>query len=162
MWRKTDEAKPSSPASETPAPTPSSPNTASQTSSSKPTSTPSFSPPVSVATSSSGSSIIRGLKLQGEITGTADLYIDGEVQGNIRLGGAKVTVGPNGKVQADIEARAIKVEGNRAGKFASKRGNLFGRAWTRAGKLHSAEIRDRRRGAGKREGGHEATRRIPK
>jgi cytoskeletal protein CcmA (bactofilin family) len=126
MWRKTDEAKPSSPASETPAPAPSVPSTGSQTSSTKPVSTPSFSPPVNVATASSGSAIIPGLKIQGEISGTADLYIDGEVQGSIRLGGAKVTVGPKGKVQADIEARAIQVEGNVRGNLRASEGIYLG------------------------------------
>lgn len=126
MWRKTDEAKPSSPASEMSAPAPSSPNTASQTSSSKPASMPSFSPPVNVAPSSSNSAIIPGLKIQDEISGTADLYIDGEVQGSIRLGGAKLTVGPNGKVQADIEARAIQVEGNVRGNLRASEGIYLG------------------------------------
>jgi cytoskeletal protein CcmA (bactofilin family) len=124
MWRKTDESNPSSLASETPAP--SIPNTTSQSSLSKPTSTPSVSPPASVATSSSGSAIIPGLKIHGEISGTTDLYIDGEVQGSIRLGGAKVTVGPNGKVQADIEARAIQVEGNVRGNLRASEGIYFG------------------------------------
>jgi cytoskeletal protein CcmA (bactofilin family) len=124
MWRNTDEVKPSSPASEMPAP--SSPNTASQMGSSKPASTPSFSPPASVATSPVGSAIVPGLKIQGEISGTTDLYIDGEVQGSIRLGGAKVTVGPKGNVQADIEARAIRVEGNVRGNLRASEGIYLG------------------------------------
>jgi cytoskeletal protein CcmA (bactofilin family) len=124
MWRKTDEAKACSPASGMPAPTPSSPNTASQTGSSKPAFT--SRPPACVATTSTNSSIMPGLKIQGEISGTADLYIDGEVQGNIRLGGASVTVGPNGKVQADIEARAIQVEGNVRGNLRASEGIYLG------------------------------------
>jgi cytoskeletal protein CcmA (bactofilin family) len=53
-----------------------------------------------------------GLKINGEISGNSDLYIDGETQGKIRLANARVTVGPNGRVQADIEAREIIIEGS--------------------------------------------------
>jgi cytoskeletal protein CcmA (bactofilin family) len=55
--------------------------------------------------------IAAGLKISGEISGTTDLYIDGETQGKVRLPNARVTVGPNGRVQADIEAREIMIEG---------------------------------------------------
>jgi cytoskeletal protein CcmA (bactofilin family) len=51
------------------------------------------------------------LRIHGELSGTGDLYIDGEAQGSIRLGQSKVTVGPRGRVEADIEAREIVIEG---------------------------------------------------
>jgi cytoskeletal protein CcmA (bactofilin family) len=77
---------------------------------------PAYSAPAAIpvapaAASGSPSTISAGLRIHGEITGTADLYIDGEAHGSIRLGPAKVTVGPHGRVQADIEAREIVVEG---------------------------------------------------
>lgn len=52
-----------------------------------------------------------GLKIRGEITGTSDLHIEGEAEGKIRLVGGRVSVGPNGKVQADVDAREIIIEG---------------------------------------------------
>jgi cytoskeletal protein CcmA (bactofilin family) len=57
------------------------------------------------------SAISAGLRIRGEFTGHSDLLIDGEVQGSIRLPKSKVTVGPHGSVQADIEAREIVIEG---------------------------------------------------
>lgn len=57
------------------------------------------------------STISAGLKIKGEITGTSDLTVDGETQGKIRLVNGRVTVGPNGKVTADIDAREIVVNG---------------------------------------------------
>jgi len=57
------------------------------------------------------SAISAGLRIRGEITGHSDLLIDGQVQGSIRLANSKVTVGPHGSVQADIEAREIVIEG---------------------------------------------------
>ncbi len=58
------------------------------------------------------SRIGAGLKIRGEITGSSDMYIDGDVQGKVRIGSGSLTVGANGKVQADIEAREIIVNGS--------------------------------------------------
>jgi cytoskeletal protein CcmA (bactofilin family) len=69
--------------------------------------------PASVAPTANGVSRIQGgLKIHGEISGNSDLYIDGELQGKIRLGGASVVIGPNGKIQADIEAGAVTIDGS--------------------------------------------------
>jgi cytoskeletal protein CcmA (bactofilin family) len=51
------------------------------------------------------------LRIHGEFSGNSDLYVDGEAHGSIRLAQAKVTVGPHGRVHADIDAREIVVEG---------------------------------------------------
>ncbi len=55
------------------------------------------------------------LQLKGEITGSEDLLIDGEVEGAIELKENKLTVGPNGKVKADVSARSITVMGHLCG-----------------------------------------------
>ena len=115
MWNKSVEAKPSPQANETAVPViPAPPANAQQTPSiSAAPSTPQNSVQVDPITPSSTSvtTIAVGLKISGEISGTTDLYIDGETQGKIRLPNARVTVGPNGRVQADIEAREIIIEG---------------------------------------------------
>lgn len=72
---------------------------------------------ISVPVSSSTSLISAGLRIRGEISGDTDLHIDGEAHGKIRLIGGRVSVGPKGSVQADVDAREIVVEG-------SVRGNL--------------------------------------
>jgi len=50
------------------------------------------------------------------VTGSESLYIDGRVEGSINLAGNRVTVGRNGVVAANINAREIvvlgKVRGN--------------------------------------------------
>lgn len=69
--------------------------------------------PVAMPAAASGASRIQaGLKIHGEISGNSDLYVDGELQGKIRLGGARVVIGPNGKVQADIDAGAVMIDGS--------------------------------------------------
>jgi len=58
----------------------------------------------------------KSLVIKGEVTGSESLYIDGRVEGSINLPGNRVTVGRNGVVSANINAREIvilgKVRGN--------------------------------------------------
>jgi len=73
--------------------------------------------PRPVATSSADQATIgKSLVIKGEVTGSESLYIDGRVEGSINLSGNRVTVGRNGVVSANINAREIvvlgKVRGN--------------------------------------------------
>jgi cytoskeletal protein CcmA (bactofilin family) len=59
-----------------------------------------------------GATVIgRETKFRGEISGTTDLLIDGEVDGVIRLIGAKLTVRPEGRVRATVTAQDVVVAG---------------------------------------------------
>jgi cytoskeletal protein CcmA (bactofilin family) len=61
--------------------------------------------------------ISQGIRIKGEITGKEDLFVDGTVEGKLDFGNASVTVGPNGKVKADISAREVIVRGTVDGKI---------------------------------------------
>ena len=63
--------------------------------------------PRSVDDATIGKSVI----VKGELSGSEDLYVDGEVEGSISLRGQSLTVGPNGRVHANIEARNVIVHG---------------------------------------------------
>src|SRR5215467_5321694 len=81
------------------------------------TSTASEPAPRPVATTTSDQATIgKSLVIKGEVTGSESLYIDGRVEGSISLAGNRVTVGRNGVVAANINAREIvvlgKVRGN--------------------------------------------------
>jgi len=58
----------------------------------------------------------KSVVIRGELTGNEDLYLDGEIEGNINLRDHKLVIGPNGKIKASITARDIvlhgRVEGN--------------------------------------------------
>jgi cytoskeletal protein CcmA (bactofilin family) len=58
----------------------------------------------------------KSLVIKGEVTGSESLYIDGKVEGSIQLPGNRVTIGRNGQVSANINAREVvvlgKVRGN--------------------------------------------------
>ncbi len=71
--------------------------------------------PVAASTADQAT-IGKSLVVKGEVTGSESLYIDGRVEGSINLAGNRVTVGRNGVVSANINAREIvvlgKVRGN--------------------------------------------------
>ncbi len=56
------------------------------------------------------------MRVKGEIRSQEELYIDGEVEGSLETGHC-LTVGPNGKVQANIKARQVTI-------FGSVKGNV--------------------------------------
>ncbi len=62
-----------------------------------------------------GGLLTQLLSIEGEITGQDELLIDGKVHGSIRLQGGKLTIGPNGRVTAEIEAREVVVRGEVTG-----------------------------------------------
>jgi cytoskeletal protein CcmA (bactofilin family) len=49
--------------------------------------------------------------IKGELSGSEDLYVDGQVEGSIALKGNSLTVGPNGQVRASVEAKGVVVQG---------------------------------------------------
>lgn len=75
----------------------------------------------------------KNLLVKGTISGTEDLYVDGEVEGAIELKENNITVGPNGKVNANLHARDIVVLGRVKGNVRAverleirKTGSLIG------------------------------------
>lgn len=59
-----------------------------------------------------GPDIGKGVKIDGQIYSREDLYVDGEVEGTIELEEHRLTIGPNGKVHANIKAREVVVLGS--------------------------------------------------
>jgi cytoskeletal protein CcmA (bactofilin family) len=72
--------------------------------------------PVKPAASLDQATIGRSLVIKGEITGSEALFIDGRVEGSINFPDNRVTVGRNGFVGANINAKEVvimgKVQGN--------------------------------------------------
>jgi cytoskeletal protein CcmA (bactofilin family) len=58
----------------------------------------------------------KSVVIKGELSGSEDLHIDGEVEGSIDLKEHVLTIGPHARVRANVSAREIvvhgKVEGN--------------------------------------------------
>src|ERR1700751_2190895 len=49
--------------------------------------------------------------IKGELSCGEDLYIDGQVEGTIDPKGNRLTVGPNGRVKANVNASSVVVQG---------------------------------------------------
>jgi cytoskeletal protein CcmA (bactofilin family) len=78
--------------------------------------TPAAAPRNAVLNNQEQATIGKSLVIKGEVTGSESLYIDGRVEGAINLSGNRVTIGRNGQVQANLNAKEVvilgKVKGN--------------------------------------------------
>ena len=66
-----------------------------------------YDPPAQAGSATIGKAVM----IKGQIFSREDLVIDGEVEGTVEAQEHRVTVGPNGKVQASVKAREIVVLG---------------------------------------------------
>lgn len=63
-----------------------------------------------------GSTVIgKSVVVRGELSGSEDLYVDGDLEGAITLTGNRLTIGPNARVVADLKVRDLVVLGNLKG-----------------------------------------------
>jgi cytoskeletal protein CcmA (bactofilin family) len=113
MWKKED-AKPQGTSDSS-----SEATNSSKTSSVTPSSTPTLSAAPS-GSSRSSASISQGIRIKGEVTGSEDLYVDGLVDGKLNLTNGSLTIGPNGSVKADVNAREVIVRGKVEGKVTGR------------------------------------------
>jgi cytoskeletal protein CcmA (bactofilin family) len=111
MWKPTNQPQtPGRPAE------PERPTTSTPSAPAMAASEPAAAPRPVATTTADQATIGKSLVIKGEVTGSESLYIDGRVEGSINLSGNRVTVGRNGVVSANINAREIvvlgKVRGN--------------------------------------------------
>jgi cytoskeletal protein CcmA (bactofilin family) len=61
----------------------------------------------------------KSVVVRGELSGSEDLYLDGEVEGSVELRDHHLTIGPHGKVRASVNARDVVVHGELNGNIQS-------------------------------------------
>jgi len=61
----------------------------------------------------------KSVVIKGELSGSEDLTIEGHVEGKIELHDHVLTIGPNGKIKAQILAKAVIVLGEVAGNVSA-------------------------------------------
>src|SRR5258708_38519449 len=64
--------------------------------------------------------ISQGIRIKGEVTGSEDLFVDGIADGKLNLTNGSLTIGPNGHVKADGNAREVLVRGKIEGKVTGR------------------------------------------
>ena len=85
-------------------------------------STPSYSSEGSKTGRLANINIGPSIQIKGELQGDEDLTIDGRVEGKIDLRDHDLTIGPNGKIKADLYANTIIIAGDVTGNaFAAER-----------------------------------------
>src|SRR5947209_19359337 len=62
-------------------------------------------------------SIGKSIMIKGDVSGSGEVHLDGELEGSIDLLDSALTVGPGGRIRANLQARSIVVEGGGDGKI---------------------------------------------
>ena len=57
----------------------------------------------------------KSVIIKGDLSGSEDLTIEGQVEGKIELRQNILTIGPNGKIKASVFAKAVVVQGEVVG-----------------------------------------------
>jgi cytoskeletal protein CcmA (bactofilin family) len=116
MWNKREEPTP--PPAPRPATAPPTPSPIEVKKEPTPMSSTPFRSPESESSRNSAT-IGKAVKIIGQIFSKEDLYVDGDVEGTIECQDNKLTIGPNGKLQAAVRAREVIVLGQIKGNVES-------------------------------------------
>lgn len=104
MWKRDESVKPAAPPAPAPAAAPAAPLGAA--------------PQVNEPRAQLGRDMVnigKSVVIKGELSGSEDLTIEGQVEGKIDLKGNVLTIGPNGKIKAEVFAKAVVVLGEVTG-----------------------------------------------
>jgi cytoskeletal protein CcmA (bactofilin family) len=61
----------------------------------------------------------QSIQIKGELTGNEDLTIEGKVDGKVVLKDHNLTIGANGKITAEIQAKTVMVLGEVVGNISA-------------------------------------------
>ena len=61
----------------------------------------------------------QSVQINGELTGQEDLIIDGKIDGKIMLEDHHLTVGPNGRINAEVHAKSVQINGEVTGNITA-------------------------------------------
>ena len=61
----------------------------------------------------------KSITIKGDLSGNEDLVIDGNIEGRIDLPNNQLTIGPEGKIKADIHAKSAVVVGHVSGNVSA-------------------------------------------
>ena len=104
MWKRDESVKPAAVPAQTPATAPSAPVAAAA--------------PIAETRAQLGRDMVnigKSVVIKGELSGSEDLTIEGQVEGRIDLKDNVLTIGPNGKIKAEVFAKSVVVLGEVTG-----------------------------------------------
>jgi cytoskeletal protein CcmA (bactofilin family) len=109
MWKRDEAVRPTS----------GQPATAYQPATPVPVGAPSFRSETSHNTEKDIVNIGKSVVIKGELNGSEDLTIEGHVEGTIQLREHVLTIGPNGRIKAQVFAKSVIVLGEVVGNVAA-------------------------------------------
>ena len=112
MWKRDEAVKPTAPAGSSPAPTPAG--------GTPPAAEAPRTAPIAHSEPQRGMekttvNIGKSVVIKGELSGSEDLTIEGQVDGKIELRQNVLTIGPNGKIKAQVFAKSVVILGEVTG-----------------------------------------------
>jgi cytoskeletal protein CcmA (bactofilin family) len=78
----------------------------------------------------------KSVTIRGEVKGSEDLIVDGQMEGTITLSESRLTIGPNAVIAADLSAKDVLILGRVKGNVIAS-----GRVELRAGSSVEGDIR---------------------
>lgn len=82
----------------------------------------------------------RSVVIKGDLSGSEDLFVDGTVEGSIELPGNGLTIGPNGQVSANVNAKTVVVHGKIDGNIRSSDRTELRKSAVAAGDIFTQRI----------------------
>lgn len=89
-----------------------------------------------MATENGLARIGKTVVIRGELKGSEDLVVDGQLEGTINLSEGRLTIGPNANVAADLTAREVLILGRLRGNIVAS-----GRVELRAGSVVEGDVK---------------------
>jgi cytoskeletal protein CcmA (bactofilin family) len=89
-----------------------------------------------MATENGLARIGKTVVIRGELKGSEDLIVDGQLEGTILLSEGRLTIGPTANVAADLTAREVLILGRLQGNIVAS-----GRVELRAGSVVEGDVR---------------------
>ena len=161
MWKRDEAVKPTAPAGSSPAPTPAVGTTPPAADAVRTTTPITHSEPqrgMEKTTVNIGKSVV----IKGELSGSEDLTIEGQVDGKIELRQNVLTIGPNGKIKAQVFAKSVVILGEVTGNVTATEKVDIRDNGSVDGDIAAPARGDRRRGAFPWQHRHAARRRQAK
>ena len=89
-----------------------------------------------MATESGQARIGKTVVIRGELKGSEDLVVDGQLEGTVNLSEGRLTIGPTAQVAADLTAKDVLIMGKLQGNIVAS-----GRVELRAGSVVEGDVR---------------------
>src|SRR3954453_19247331 len=115
MWKRDDAAKPNAPAGQGPAPAQHSPAPLTA----EPAPRPAMAGDPQRGQEKTAVNIGKSVVIKGELNGSEDLTIEGQVEGKIELRQNVLTIGANGKIKAQVFAKSVIILGEVTGNVSA-------------------------------------------